>query len=466
MPEKVDECVKSVLEENPEYSESRAYAICNAAKNKGQLEDGEIDIDNLPELEMSTRINVERTMAMEETKRIDKDENTNSVRYTNITLLSPGEWTDAKSRTTYYYSPEGIRNSVDNWEDNKLHLNHDGQDTVLADIGHVDTDSVYVNDKGEMVGDIVFHRRTQQSRDAEALMELAYDTEGAQGLGGPSVEIVDAVDEWDSERGLMETVEMTFSGVGLVTNPASQTAAFDTQFAAMKDNMPEGVRLMQKAKGVENKDSSMSDGEELDDDEERTLKEEVESLKEQVRNLQDNRELAHGAAVEMLQEYVGAEDTDPSDTLGDVMAWMESQGMDPDEMAYVQEAGDALASMEDVEQDTTEEIPVGMALDVLQNMEAEMEEDEDEEEDKEMSELESEVAELREELNSVTESVSELSEVTESVSELANVMEDMKRDLEKVKDQPVERGLSSHDPTPNEEGEDEELQWATNHPGF
>lgn len=37
MPEEVDECVKSVLEDNPSYSESRAYAICWAQQNEGNL---------------------------------------------------------------------------------------------------------------------------------------------------------------------------------------------------------------------------------------------------------------------------------------------------------------------------------------------------------------------------------------------------------------------------------------------
>jgi hypothetical protein len=37
MPEKVDECVESVLEDNPDLTESEAYAICNA--QKGEVED-------------------------------------------------------------------------------------------------------------------------------------------------------------------------------------------------------------------------------------------------------------------------------------------------------------------------------------------------------------------------------------------------------------------------------------------
>jgi len=37
MPEEIDNCVESVLDDNPEYSESRAYAICWAQKNEGNL---------------------------------------------------------------------------------------------------------------------------------------------------------------------------------------------------------------------------------------------------------------------------------------------------------------------------------------------------------------------------------------------------------------------------------------------
>lgn len=37
MPEAVDSCVKSVMEDNPDYSEGRAYAICWAQQNEGNL---------------------------------------------------------------------------------------------------------------------------------------------------------------------------------------------------------------------------------------------------------------------------------------------------------------------------------------------------------------------------------------------------------------------------------------------
>jgi hypothetical protein len=37
MPKQVEECVQSVLDDNPDYSESRAYAICYAQENRDEL---------------------------------------------------------------------------------------------------------------------------------------------------------------------------------------------------------------------------------------------------------------------------------------------------------------------------------------------------------------------------------------------------------------------------------------------
>jgi hypothetical protein len=47
MPEEVDNCVKSVLDDNPEYSESRAYAICWAQKNEGNLAASQEEVVNV-----------------------------------------------------------------------------------------------------------------------------------------------------------------------------------------------------------------------------------------------------------------------------------------------------------------------------------------------------------------------------------------------------------------------------------
>ena len=43
MPEPVDECVDSVMSDNPDYSESRAYAICWSQQNEGNLKEADED---------------------------------------------------------------------------------------------------------------------------------------------------------------------------------------------------------------------------------------------------------------------------------------------------------------------------------------------------------------------------------------------------------------------------------------
>ena len=52
MPEKVDDCVESVLEDNPDYSESRAYAICNAEMNAGD-DVTDIEVESLADLDVT-----------------------------------------------------------------------------------------------------------------------------------------------------------------------------------------------------------------------------------------------------------------------------------------------------------------------------------------------------------------------------------------------------------------------------
>ncbi|AGC34488.1 prohead protease [Haloarcula virus HVTV-2] len=45
MPEAVEECVDSVLDDNPDYSESRAYAICWSQQNEGNLKEAGDDFE-------------------------------------------------------------------------------------------------------------------------------------------------------------------------------------------------------------------------------------------------------------------------------------------------------------------------------------------------------------------------------------------------------------------------------------
>lgn len=38
MPQRIDDCVESVLEDNPDYSESQAYAICHSTLDAKEIE--------------------------------------------------------------------------------------------------------------------------------------------------------------------------------------------------------------------------------------------------------------------------------------------------------------------------------------------------------------------------------------------------------------------------------------------
>jgi len=306
MPEKIEECVKSVLDENPGMDESDAYAICNAMDNKGQLADNDKELQEFGEgdwvrwefatgssrgqvEQVNTEEPIEITVEGSDVRRVPEEDNpaylitewddeqgelTNevvkkeseltdadepadfgrenaafrlaaedniqnpddierveedggAVRYTDIMLLAPGTWTDAASQQTIWYAPDAIKQSAANWSDDVVNLLHDQND--VSEVGRVDADSVYADDDGRMYGDLVLSGESGASQYAVELMDAALSDDEDSILGGPSVEITDDTTEWDDTRGLEKMVEMTFSGVGLVTEPASKPAAFDSQ---------------------------------------------------------------------------------------------------------------------------------------------------------------------------------------------------------------------------------------------
>lgn len=392
----------------------------------------------------STQLALQRSLAEPgNIKRVEEDD---AVRYKNVVMLAPGEWTDAKSRTTYYYSPEGIANSVDNWTDNNLHLNHDGQETVLADIGHVDADTVDVDEKGRMFGDIVFHRRTSTSKDAEELMKLAVETEGEQGLAGPSVEIVDTKDEYDSDRGMDETTEMVFSGLGLVTSPASRTVAFEEQMKALQSEQPDGVRLMHNYKDDACHDTTMSH----DDFDER-----IRALR---RNLQSDDDLnklksaidqfmedADGGALVDLMEWA---QENLSEELAQVVANLteeyastldEEELNDADASDLQSWASEQLETDEDgeEEEEESEESEDG-------EEEEEDDEDDNEQENEALEGVKDRLSEVEDALDSLPlDELTELSGITDDIQELSESLEDVDRDLSEMQDEPVNRGLTA-----------------------
>jgi uncharacterized protein YoxC len=156
-----------------------------------------------------------------------------SVRYTDILLLAPGVWGDAGSGQHIFYSPRGIENSADNWTDTTVNLFHE-RDNEVTDVGDVDEGAVYLDDECNLYGDIVLHRDNPASEFADEALQNALDTNGREGLQGPSVELQGDRYRYNESRDVRELLEGTFNGLGLVglgvsPGPASEDAAFAEQ---------------------------------------------------------------------------------------------------------------------------------------------------------------------------------------------------------------------------------------------
>jgi len=111
MPEDVDACAKSIMEDNPDMDESTAFAICQDMKNKGELEEGcpnvnlegdcpeghvmvngecrEIESVDAPPSVVSMSCVFQ--LAGVDTEPIERtEEGDNTVRYSNVKMLAPG----------------------------------------------------------------------------------------------------------------------------------------------------------------------------------------------------------------------------------------------------------------------------------------------------------------------------------------------------------------------------------------
>lgn len=212
----VKDCAESVKRDNPDMSKSQAFAVCQEMENEGQLAH-------------ITLAELQNPGAISRTEQPD-----GTVRYENVLLLAPGVWGDAGSGRHILYSEEGIANSADNWADTTVNLFHE-RDNETAAVGDVDTDSIFLgDDDGGLYGDIVLHMDNPASEFADEALQEALETNGREGLQGPSVELRGEDYRWNDDHGVHELVEGTFNGLGLVglgvsPGPGSEDAAFAEQ---------------------------------------------------------------------------------------------------------------------------------------------------------------------------------------------------------------------------------------------
>jgi hypothetical protein len=444
MPKAVEECVKSVLADNPEYSEERAYAICNAMSNRGELEISDNpshdelltaaasqDID-CPEGHVhtgSTCVPIEEVrdvppsllnsspvlqLADLETKPIEREElGENEVAYRHVKILQAGTWTDSNSRETIWYSPEGLSN-MELTEDNAVNIMHDSGNEI-SEVGRMEN---LQEEDGSLFADIILTTESNAGGYADENFQQTLETEGAEGFGGPSVEIpADGQQvELNKEKGVKELVAGKIDGLGLVKNPASKPVSFARQTAQ---------------RGV-----ALSDGEQT------VMKLESE------RSLMDPEE-----AREILEKFgFDTGDMDDEDVV-DMLKDMHEEMMD-----YVEESSEdeEMGDYEDDEEEDDEETE-------MQDGEEEEEEDEEEEMDMEskiqsleerlsnledMAESAMMEGELSEELEEATQDLAD----AETVQELEESKEELDKRLSELEEQPENpRSLSDNGESEAEE---------------
>jgi len=290
MPDRVDACAKSVMEDNPDMSESRAFAICNAMENEGELEDVTFDAEkemdeedpcwdgytmvgmktengrqvpncvpdeDVPDANLSAPVQLAESIETEPIERVEESEN--QVRYKNLKLLSPGVWRDSASQTAVWYLPDGIKN-LEIAEDNVVNIMHDDDNDVSA-AGFIDPDSKEATEDG-LYADVVLETDSAAGEYADQNLQKALETKGAKGFGGPSIELPADGHEvtFNAERGIQELAKGVIAGVGFVKNPASNPVSIARQTANRGVALSSGE---QNPKVLERERRDMADAEEV-----------------------------------------------------------------------------------------------------------------------------------------------------------------------------------------------------------
>jgi hypothetical protein len=276
MPEPVEDCVESVLEDHPEYSESRAYAICHAQQNKGNLgledpshdellhaqaeltdecdsgyvkADGEcVKVEDVTDVPPSALHNASvYQLAGLETEPIEREElGDNQVAYRNLKILQSGIWQDSSSRESIWYSPRGLEN-MELTDDNAVNIMHD-DDNDVSTAGHLE--NLRAED-GSLFADVIIDTSNSAGSYADENLQKTLETEGAKGFGGPSVEIPPEGQEmeYNSEKGVKELMAGLIDGLGLVRNPASKPTSFARQSAARGVALSESDQTVMELRG-------------------------------------------------------------------------------------------------------------------------------------------------------------------------------------------------------------------------
>lgn len=262
MPEKVEECVRSVMDDNPEMSEDRAYAICKDQEQAGNLEDGADLATGCPDGQVdiggecvpyesvdapASLLSAPRIMASAsplDTQPIERDElDGDKVAYRNIKLIDSGVWTDENSRTPTLYDDRTFENTQPDhpgeYDGPPVNIAHDlhkdgpnaGEPHEASIGGYIDPDSLQAGEEA-LFGDVILDRSTDAGAFADTNLKSALENDGTAGFS-PSVELMpeemrEAANHPEAEE---YVAAASLTGMGLVRDPASKSVdlRYETQ---------------------------------------------------------------------------------------------------------------------------------------------------------------------------------------------------------------------------------------------
>lgn len=266
MPERVEECVRSVMDDNPDMDEDRAWAICKAEENKGNLEDGADLATGCPDGQVNiggecvpiekvdapaSLLSQPRIMASAsplDTQPIEREElSGNRVAYRNIKLIDAGVWTDSASETPTLYDDRTFENTEPEFDADKhdgppVNIAHDlhkqgvnkGEPHEASIGGYIDPDSLQTDGEA-LYGDIILDRDTDAGAFADTNLKSALQNGGTAGFS-PSVELMpEELREADHAHAEEYVAAAELTGTGLVRDPASKSVdlARETQNRAV-----------------------------------------------------------------------------------------------------------------------------------------------------------------------------------------------------------------------------------------
>ena len=219
------------------------YQRGNVTKSEASLDESPRDLPDRTDGNMLAAAQhlTLKSLESEPIERVEAGDNT--VRYTNVKLLSPGIWADAGSQTETYYPPDGIAALEADYDD----AAHDGPPlNIMHDLdtdewkaheasvaGHIDPDSLDTDDDGNLFGDLVLDTAKGAGQFADDNLKSTLENEGTVGFGGPSVEIParGLQQSHDPQRDMPRVDGGLLTGVALVMDPASKSVNFAREAA-------------------------------------------------------------------------------------------------------------------------------------------------------------------------------------------------------------------------------------------